>query len=152
MAAGAARFDAGTGQRLAGRAVRQVLGPRWWPIVQGRVDQAIAAGFDGAYLDMIVTYEEIPASAAGTESQRSASKMVDLIDQTSRATPKASIPISRLCLRMHLNCIPGPSTYLRSTGWAWRSCSTRPRTNLARRVGALRTEPTLLVRAPASWC
>lgn len=58
--------------------------PRWWPIVQGRVDQAIAAGFDGAYLDMIVTYEEIPANAAGTNRADLASKMVDLIDQTSR--------------------------------------------------------------------
>jgi cysteinyl-tRNA synthetase, unknown class len=58
--------------------------PRWWPIVRGRVDQAIAAGFDGAYLDMIVTYEEIPANAAGTNRSDLASKMVDLIDQTSR--------------------------------------------------------------------
>ena len=24
---------------------------RWWPIVQSRIDQSIAAGFDGAYLD-----------------------------------------------------------------------------------------------------
>lgn len=56
--------------------------PRWWPIVQGRVDQAIAAGFDGAYLDMVVTYEEIPANAAGTNRADLASKMVDLIDQT----------------------------------------------------------------------
>lgn len=53
--------------------------PRWWPIVQGRIDQAIAAGFDGAYLDMIVTYEEIPADAAGTDRADLARKMVDLI-------------------------------------------------------------------------
>lgn len=58
--------------------------PRWWPIVQGRVDQAIAAGFDGAYLDMIVTYEEIPANAAGTNRADLASKMVDLIDRLAR--------------------------------------------------------------------
>lgn len=58
--------------------------PRWWPIVQGRVDQAIAAGFDGAYLDMIVTYEEIPANAAGTDRADLASKMVDLIDRLAR--------------------------------------------------------------------
>lgn len=57
--------------------------PRWWPIVQGRVDQAIAAGFDGAYLDMVVTYEEIPANAAGTNRADLASKMVDLIERTS---------------------------------------------------------------------
>jgi len=52
---------------------------RWWPIVRGRVDQAVAAGFDGAYLDMVVTYEEIPANAAGTNRQDLAGKMVDLI-------------------------------------------------------------------------
>lgn len=53
--------------------------PRWWPIVQGRIDQAIASGFDGAYLDMIVTYEEIPAGSAGTNRDDLARKMVDLI-------------------------------------------------------------------------
>jgi len=52
---------------------------RWWPIVQGRIDQAISAGFDGAYLDMIVTYEEIPAGSAGTNRADLAQKMVDLI-------------------------------------------------------------------------
>ncbi len=57
--------------------------PRWWPIVQGRIDRAIAAGFDGAYLDMIVTYEEIPANAAGTNRDDLARKMVALIVQTS---------------------------------------------------------------------
>jgi cysteinyl-tRNA synthetase len=51
----------------------------WWPIVKGRIDQAIAAGFDGAYLDMVVTYEEIPADSAGTNRQDLAAKMVDLI-------------------------------------------------------------------------
>ena len=25
---------------------------RWWPVVQGRIDQALAAGFDGVYLDV----------------------------------------------------------------------------------------------------
>ena len=57
---------------------------RWWPVVQGRIDQALAAGFDGAYLDMIVTYEEIPANAAGTARADLASKMVDLIAQVSQ--------------------------------------------------------------------
>ena len=41
-------------------------------------------GFDGAYLDMIVTYEEIPANAAGTARADLASKMVDLIAQVSQ--------------------------------------------------------------------
>ncbi len=40
---------------------------RWWPVVQGRIDQALRAGFDGAYLDMITTYEEIPAESASRE-------------------------------------------------------------------------------------
>jgi cysteinyl-tRNA synthetase, unknown class len=52
---------------------------RWWPVVQGRVDQALAAGFNGVYLDMIVTYEEIPANAAGTTRDDLARKMVALI-------------------------------------------------------------------------
>lgn len=56
---------------------------RWWPIVQGRIDQAIAAGFDGAYLDMIVTYEEIPANSAGTNRTDLARKMTALIERTS---------------------------------------------------------------------
>ena len=55
----------------------------WWPIVKGRVDQAISAGFDGAYLDMIVTYEEIPAGSAGTDRDDLAQKMVDLIARLS---------------------------------------------------------------------
>jgi cysteinyl-tRNA synthetase, unknown class len=64
---------------------------RWWPIVQGRVDQALAAGFDGAYLDMIVTYEEIPADAAGTNRDDLARKMVALIARLS-AYAKARNP------------------------------------------------------------
>ncbi|MCS7221680.1 MAG: endo alpha-1,4 polygalactosaminidase [Anaerolineae bacterium] len=56
---------------------------RWWPIVQGRIDRALQAGFDGAYLDMVVTYEEIPANAAGTHRQDLAGKMVDLIARIS---------------------------------------------------------------------
>lgn len=56
---------------------------RWWPIVQGRLDRALAAGFDGAYLDMIVTYEEIPADSSGANRDDLASKMVDLIARSS---------------------------------------------------------------------
>ena len=56
---------------------------RWWTVVKGRVDQALAAGFDGAYLDMIVTYEEIPANSAGTDRDDLAQKMVDLIARLS---------------------------------------------------------------------
>lgn len=57
---------------------------RWWTIVaKGRIDQALTAGFDGAYLDMVVTYEEIPADAAGTNRDDLARKMVDLIVEVS---------------------------------------------------------------------
>ncbi len=56
---------------------------RWWPIVQGRGDQAIAAGFDGAYLDMIATYDEIAAESADTDREDLAQKMVDLIARLS---------------------------------------------------------------------
>jgi len=50
---------------------------RWWPVVQGRVDYALNAGFDGAYLDLVTAYEEIPKS--GMSSEERAHKMVDLI-------------------------------------------------------------------------
>lgn len=55
---------------------------RWWPVVQGRIDQAIKSGFDGAYLDLITAYEEIPNS--GLTSEQRAHKMVDLIERISK--------------------------------------------------------------------
>ena len=54
---------------------------RWWPVVQGRIDQALDAGFDGVYLDMVTTYEEIPRS--GLSSEQRAHRMVDLIARIS---------------------------------------------------------------------
>jgi cysteinyl-tRNA synthetase len=54
---------------------------RWWPVVQGRIDQALASGFDGAYLDMVTAYEEIPGTGKGTEER--AHLMVDLIARVS---------------------------------------------------------------------
>ncbi len=56
--------------------------PRWWPIVQGRIDQAIGAGFDGAYLDLITAYEEIPNTGLGSEER--AERMVALIAKVSK--------------------------------------------------------------------
>ena len=56
---------------------------RWWPVVQGRIDQALAAGFTGCYMDMVVTYEEIPANSAGTNRADLARKMVALIERIS---------------------------------------------------------------------
>jgi cysteinyl-tRNA synthetase len=55
---------------------------RWWPIVKGRVDQAIQSGFDGAYLDLITAYEEIPDTKLGSEER--ARRMVDLVVRVSR--------------------------------------------------------------------
>ena len=59
---------------------------RWWPIVKGRVDQALKAGFDGAYLDMVTTYEEIPNS--GINREELAHKMVNLIARISNYAKK----------------------------------------------------------------
>lgn len=50
----------------------------WWTIVKGRVDQAILAGFDGAYLDMIVSYEHLAEEGYGTYEEN-AVLMVNLI-------------------------------------------------------------------------
>jgi cysteinyl-tRNA synthetase len=55
----------------------------WWDVVQRRVDQALAAGFDGIYLNKIMAYEEIPTDAAGTYREDLAEKMVELIARTS---------------------------------------------------------------------
>lgn len=52
---------------------------RWWPIVKGRVDQAIAAGYDGVYLDLIFAYEDIPPAQVGFTRAELARKMVELI-------------------------------------------------------------------------
>ena len=54
---------------------------RWWPVVQGRIDRSIAAGFDGVYLDMVTTYEEIKGTQFKSEDR--AEKMVDLIARIS---------------------------------------------------------------------
>jgi cysteinyl-tRNA synthetase, unknown class len=54
---------------------------RWWPVVKGRIDRAILAGFDGAYLDMVMTYSEIPNS--GLSQEERANRMVALIARIS---------------------------------------------------------------------
>lgn len=66
---------------------------RWWPIIKGRVDRALDAGFDGAYLDMITTYEEIPGS--GMTLEQRAQAMVALLDRISRYA-KAKNPAFRI--------------------------------------------------------
>ncbi|MGC9523347.1 MAG: MJ1477/TM1410 family putative glycoside hydrolase [Anaerolineae bacterium] len=52
---------------------------RWWPVVRGRLDRALDAGFDGAYLDLVTAYAEIPADAAGTDREDLARRMVALL-------------------------------------------------------------------------
>jgi cysteinyl-tRNA synthetase len=59
---------------------------RWWPVVRGRIDQAIRAGFNGAYLDMITTYEEIPGTGIALEER--ARRMVALIARISSHAKK----------------------------------------------------------------
>lgn len=66
---------------------------RWWPVVQGRIDKALAAGFDGAYLDMVTAYEEAPATEMKREEL--ARKMVELISRVSRYA-KAKNPVFKI--------------------------------------------------------
>lgn len=55
--------------------------PRWWErVVRPRVDQALRAGFDGAYLDTPLAYEEIDLRATGGRDRtRLAAEMAALI-------------------------------------------------------------------------
>ncbi|MER7008990.1 endo alpha-1,4 polygalactosaminidase [Dactylosporangium sp. NPDC000555] len=54
---------------------------RWWDrVVRPRVDRALAAGFDGVYLDTPLAYEEVdPHLVPGWTRDRLARAMVDLI-------------------------------------------------------------------------
>lgn len=58
---------------------------RWWDqIVRPRVDRALAAGFDGVYMDTPLAYEEIALELVPGESRQSLGrKMVDLISRIS---------------------------------------------------------------------
>ncbi|WP_232323482.1 endo alpha-1,4 polygalactosaminidase [Catenuloplanes japonicus] len=60
--------------------------PRWWErVIQGRVDQAIAAGFDGVYLDTPLAYEEIDLGAAqGKDRDALGLEMTNLIVKISQ--------------------------------------------------------------------
>ncbi|HET6776028.1 MAG TPA: endo alpha-1,4 polygalactosaminidase [Acidimicrobiales bacterium] len=60
--------------------------PRWWErVVEPRIDQALAAGFDGAYLDTPLAYEELDLSLVPGETRASLARaMVDLIERVSR--------------------------------------------------------------------
>ncbi|NUP15714.1 MAG: glycoside hydrolase [Streptomyces sp.] len=58
---------------------------RWWEeAIKPRVDRAIAAGFDGVFLDTVVAYDEIELAWVPGESRRDlAAKMVALIRRIS---------------------------------------------------------------------
>ncbi len=60
--------------------------PRWWErAIQPRLDQALAVGFDGVYLDTPLAYEEIDlALAPDWTRDRLGRTMVDLIIRISR--------------------------------------------------------------------
>ncbi|GAA4676233.1 endo alpha-1,4 polygalactosaminidase [Phytohabitans rumicis] len=64
---------------------------RWWDgVVRPRVDQALAAGFDGVYLDTPLAYEEIDLALVPGETRESlGAKMVDLIVRISRYAKQA---------------------------------------------------------------
>ncbi|MQA25771.1 MAG: glycoside hydrolase, partial [Micromonosporaceae bacterium] len=63
----------------------------WWDLaVKPRVDRALAAGFDGVYLDTPLAYEEIDLSLVPGETRDSLGrKMVDLIVEISRYAKRA---------------------------------------------------------------
>ncbi len=64
--------------------------PRWWDlVVRGRVDRAVAAGFDGVYLDTPLAYEEIDLDAVqGRDRDALAADMADLIVRISAYAKK----------------------------------------------------------------
>jgi len=55
---------------------------RWWPVIQARIEQALSAGFDGAFLDLITAYQEIPNSKLSSEER--AKRMVALLVRISK--------------------------------------------------------------------
>ena len=59
---------------------------RWWRmVVKPRVKQALRAGYDGAYLDTLLAYEEIPLRLAGDRTRTQlARRMVDLVQRIDR--------------------------------------------------------------------
>lgn len=62
--------------------------PRWWDLViRPRLDQALAAGFDGVYLDTPLAYEELDlAQADGHSRDQLAVLMVSLIERIAQYT------------------------------------------------------------------
>lgn len=114
---------------------------RWWPIVQGRIDRAIAAGFDGAYLDLITAYEEMPKN--GNSSEQMAHKMVALIARIS-AYAKAKNPQFKIVPQ---NC---PELY------TWSYWSNKPNLTYLNAIDGLGLESVFFLShdkaAKAPWC
>lgn len=65
--------------------------PRWWDLaIRPRLDRALAAGFDGVYLDTPLAYQEIDlALVPGERREDLGRKMVDLIRRISAYVKKA---------------------------------------------------------------
>lgn len=55
--------------------------PRWWDeVVRPRVDRALATGFDGVYLDLLLAYEQIdPSALPDGGREEAARRMVELV-------------------------------------------------------------------------
>jgi cysteinyl-tRNA synthetase len=66
--------------------------PRWWELaVRPRLDRALAAGFDGVYLDTPLAYEEIDlALVPGTSRTTLAARMTELIVRISNHVKRAN--------------------------------------------------------------
>lgn len=114
---------------------------RWWPVVKGRIDHAVAAGFDGAYLDMITTYDEIKGT--GIEREELARRMVDLIARVSRYAKKQS-PGFRIVPQ---NC---PELY------TWSVWEPSPNKTYLRAIDGIGIESVFYLAhdkpATAAWC
>jgi cysteinyl-tRNA synthetase len=114
---------------------------RWWPVVKGRVDRALSTGFDGAYLDLVTAYEEIPSKES--EREALAHKMVDLIARISQYA-KARNPDFKIVPQ---NC---PELY------TWSFWNSKPNQRYLTAVDGLGLESVFYLAhdkpAEASWC
>jgi cysteinyl-tRNA synthetase len=114
---------------------------RWWPVVKGRVDQALKAGFDGAYLDMVTAYEEAPAKEMKREEL--AHKMVELISRISQYA-KAANPQFKI--------VPQNSPEL----YTWAYWEPKPNEEYIRAIDGLGIEDVFYLAhdkpAKMKWC
>lgn len=114
---------------------------RWWLVVKGRVERAIATGFDGAYLDLITAYEEIPADESDREML--AGRMVDLIARIS-VYAKGKKPGFKIVPQ---NC---PELY------TWSPWTPKPNRKYLEAIDGLALESVFYIAhdktAKASWC